>query len=137
MSERKCKLCRKVLPIDAFGRWSAGVGRSGLRHQCRPCFNARIRASNNKYQRASYHRNRAILDEHLASHPCVDCGEADPIVLEFDHREPSEKWKAVSCMMTHAVDAVLSEIAKCDIRCCNCHRRRTVRERHHLSRRAS
>jgi hypothetical protein len=64
--------------------------------------------------------------EYLLSHPCVDCGESDPLVLEFDHR--SGKRAAISDLMrNHASWQVISaEIAKCDVRCANCHKRRTA-----------
>lgn len=67
--------------------------------------------------------------KYLLTHPCVDCGEADPIVLEFDHL--GKKTSAIADMMRlHARwDEILVEIAKCEVRCANCHRRRTARAR--------
>ncbi len=81
-------------------------------------------------------RSRAVLQEMIWSyketHPCIDCGEADPIVLEFDHRDPKQKLFLVSqaIVVTRNPQVILDEIGKCDIRCANCHRRRTVREKH-------
>src|ERR1019366_8580473 len=42
---------------------------------------------------------RAWISAFLAEHPCVDCGESDPEVLEFDHvgarkRQTSRPWFA-------------------------------------------
>ncbi|HUQ34490.1 MAG TPA: hypothetical protein VM095_20380 [Pyrinomonadaceae bacterium] len=67
--------------------------------------------------------------EYLEGHPCVDCGESDPIVLEFDHVRGKKSY-AVSSLGWRLVswDSVMKEIAKCDVRCANCHRRRTAEQ---------
>ncbi|WP_412061844.1 hypothetical protein [Rubrivirga sp. IMCC45206] len=74
-------------------------------------------------------RNAQHLWRYLLSHPCVDCGEADPIVLEFDHVR-GEKVGALSNMATRqfSVAKLNAEIAKCEVRCANCHKRKTARE---------
>ncbi len=81
--------------------------------------------------------NRDFVLDYLSTHPCVDCGEADPVVLEFDHRDPSLKSFAISASKnsTKSLDRIREEIAKCDVRCANCHRRRTHMEQHWRSRR--
>lgn len=69
-------------------------------------------------------RNHRWLLEYLRANPCCDCGESDPVVLEFDHRR--DKRAAVSKLAPWCSLAVLvTEVAKCDVRCANCHRRRT------------
>lgn len=68
----------------------------------------------------------AILANYLAAHSCVDCGESDIVVLEFDHR--GGKVKAVSRFKGYKIETLMAEIAKCDVVCCNCHRRRTARQ---------
>jgi hypothetical protein len=68
----------------------------------------------------------AYLIEFFRTRPCVDCGESDPLVLEFDHR--SDKIFNISKgIRDHSWASVLDEIAKCDVVCANCHRRRTAR----------
>lgn len=73
-------------------------------------------------------RLRAIA--YLQAHPCVDCGESDPIVLEFDHRIPEQKLDCISNLVSRGVAyATLdAEMDKCDVRCANCHKRRTARQ---------
>lgn len=73
---------------------------------------------------------RAHLFELLSTKACIDCGEKDPIVLEFDHRNSKEKFKIVGKMLSghYSWKSVLEEIGKCDIRCANCHRKKTYRE---------
>lgn len=69
--------------------------------------------------------NRGKIIEYLSTHPCVDCGESDPRVLEFDHVN-GKKQKDIAVMIyDYPWYKVEAEIAKCEIRCANCHRRRT------------
>ncbi len=77
-----------------------------------------------------YHaENLRRLVEYLLLHPCVDCGEPDPIVLEFDHRDRSTKGTTVANIMRYSAwSQVEAEIRKCDVRCANRHRRRTARQ---------
>ena len=79
-----------------------------------------------RYAKEQKERLRIRVWDYLSVHPCVDCGESDPVVLDFDHRDPKEKYKTISQIKTyrlgiHILDA---EIKKCDVRCANCHRRR-------------
>ena len=76
-----------------------------------------------------YANNRANLLEYLKTHHCVDCGEEDPIVLEFDHRNPDTKKAKVSNILgSWNWDTIMTEIEKCEVRCANCHRRRTAKQ---------
>lgn len=80
---------------------------------------------------------REYVDKYLMAHPCVDCGENDPIVLDFDHRDPALKFKKISDLVSEirSWESLITEISKCDVRCANCHRRKTYRDKDHLVRR--
>ena len=70
---------------------------------------------------------RAHMFEYLSTKACIDCGEKDPVVLEFDHRDQKTKFKKIASMLSghYSWESVEKEIAKCEIRCANCHRRKT------------
>jgi hypothetical protein len=59
--------------------------------------------------------------------PCMDCGILYPFyVMDFDHRDPSDKSSNVSKLVkTGTLQELIDEIAKCDVVCSNCHRERT------------
>lgn len=73
-------------------------------------------------------RNREKLNELLRESHCTDCGINDLAVLEFDHRDPETKSHDISSLArgVGSWKVVQDEIAKCDIVCANCHRRRTA-----------
>lgn len=71
--------------------------------------------------------NLEFLRNHFRAHPCVDCGETDLAVLEFDHVR-GQKTTEVSKLLTSSLARVKAEVALCDVRCANCHRRKTARE---------
>lgn len=73
--------------------------------------------------------HRLLILDFFRSHPCVDCGEGDPVVLDFDHVRGT-KSANISCLLGKSSSrAILAEIEKCDVRCANCHRRKTAKER--------
>ncbi len=72
-------------------------------------------------------RNKLLRMAYLLAHPCVDCHESDPLVLEFDHY--GKKRAAIATMIKQVTwTAVEKEIAVCEVRCANCHRRKTLRD---------
>ena len=76
-------------------------------------------------------RAQAKLLKQLRDVPCTDCGARFPwYVMQFDHRDSSDKRYTVTRMIGRAGRAkILEEAAKCDIVCANCHRERTYRRR--------
>ena len=88
------------------------------------------RAKSKGRRQRAIERNRELLHLYLRDHPCVDCEERDPVVLEFDHVR-GEKNHTITRMFRYAYawQTIRTELEKCDVRCANCHRRKTARER--------
>lgn len=131
---KKCSVCKEEKEFEEFNK--ASGKKSGLNSACRVCSRKRLRVdyqrhkevrkADTKVRRA---RARKVAQTHvlnyLTSHPCVDCGEDDLVVLEFDHLGDKEKNVSEMLANGYGVDAIQKEIDKCEVRCCNCHRRRT------------
>jgi transposase-like protein len=125
---RRCGRCGHHLPAECFNRLGAG-----RQWWCRSCFALYFRARGDLHRRQSYAAKLAraqalreyILD-HLRRTPCVECGERDPVVLEFDHI--GEKVASISRLLSDAAPrrVIDAEIARCEVVCANCHRRRTA-----------
>lgn len=114
----------------------------GLQNVCRECNRRRARryySENREHHlkvvvaRTAEARRRALraVGDHLATHPCVDCGEADLRVLDFDHRPGSGKTADVMRLAQngYSLARIATEIEKCDVRCRNCHARVTSQRR--------
>lgn len=72
-------------------------------------------------------RNKKLLLELLKTKTCVDCGESDPVVLDFDH--VGKKKANIAVMMVHCSwPSILKEMSQCEIRCANCHRKKTAKQ---------
>jgi hypothetical protein len=101
----------------AYSRWHY--------RQNKPAYKARARLKTT----AMRDEARAFVLAYLREHPCIDCGESDPIVLELDHRPGDKKCFEIGNVISrgYSVATIEAEIKKCDVRCANCHRRITYR----------
>src|SRR5256712_12405438 len=132
---RACTKCGELKPLDAFP--PVRRGEPELQTWCRDCFaeaNARNYQKNHDREKARLLRQVAVrraevrqkIIEYLRDHPCVDCGETDIVVLEFDH--VGEKIANISTYANagRTWERALAVIQKCEVRCSNCHRRKTL-----------
>lgn len=136
---KKCSKCKKEKPIEEFNFKTKSTG--FRQYQCKVCTRLYIKNHYNRnkgyYLRKAKKRNAKIklkiyeyLCEYLVKHPCIDCGESDLAVLEFDHKGEIPKFKAVSHMIRNQakLEKIIEEINKCEVRCANCHRRKTAKQ---------
>lgn len=128
---RKCRICKKR--NQRFHKSSGWL--SGYNSSCNKC-REKWRAKHPKY-RAEVARNRdrskararKFVYDYLCSHPCVDCGETDVLVLTLDHVR-GRKYMHVSRMIINGcgVAKIAKELAKCQSRCASCHFRKTAKQ---------
>ena len=129
---KHCSLCREWKPFDHFY-----TKKHGTRPQsrCKACTRTELRAYDDAHperqrlrdeQRRK--RRRYFVIEYLNTHPCVDCGEKDQKVLDFDHLiERGPKLFNIGEVSSNIrMESLVAEIAKCEVRCANCHRRKTA-----------
>lgn len=137
MNETKvCGACSRELDTRFFARNVAKP--DGLQTRCREC----VKEYNAEYYKQTKHVHnpkraarrleirsilRRQLIQYLKTHPCVDCGESDIVVLDFDHLR--DKTSDISSLLRSgaAWSTIEKEIDKCDVVCANDHRRRTAK----------
>lgn len=134
-----CTLCKIDKPISEY-RMSI-YSSDGHTSQCKQCLKSEATKTkrHRNPDRKKYLYNRRITNiqdckkyiiDYLLEHPCVDCGEDNIVCLDFDHIDPATKDNNVSLLVRRGtcLARVVEEIKKCDIRCANCHRKRTARQ---------
>jgi hypothetical protein len=123
---KTCSRCQLQKPMADFNRSSRSP--DGHQGYCRDCQKAHYRANAVRHRRnvrrtalMRLKRFRALLYDAMKE-GCVDCGVTDLRVLEFDHVR-GDKLANVSKLIRYGSsrELVLAEIAKCDVRCKNCH----------------
>lgn len=137
VEQRMCRVCGRRLPLTEFTMRSSGEGRH--HYICLACqrvfsrlwYQRQVgRPVRVQRPRGSARRSTLVARvlEYLRDHSCVDCGERDPLVLDFDHRR--DKTTEISTLVRKGAswERIETEIRKCEVRCANCHRRRTVTE---------
>lgn len=132
---KKCTSCHEFKPYTGFNlRRSATDGRQD---RCRDCSKVWYSLNAVKHKKRVRIRNNRVIAEHrgkirdyLRTHPCVDCGETDVVVLEFDHVR-GKKLADVSRLVSNGSSWTLieKETSKCDVRCANDHKRVTLARR--------
>lgn len=131
---RVCTACQQAKDESDFYWQNIKMGKRATK--CIPCTKIVRKASwasgseREKNYAAKARRVQAAQDflwSVLSLSSCVDCGEDDPLTLEFDHVSGVKK-NDVSNMVSqnYGVDAIRSELEKCEIVCANCHRVRTA-----------
>ena len=132
---KRCFTCQTTKPASAFNVKKRA--KDGLQSDCKECSNRRARGYYEANPGAYLERNRETRRQNrenyyawLAQRACIDCGETDPIVLDCDHVRGA-KLDNVTTMVAdgRAWKLIEEELAKCDVRCSNCHRKKTARER--------
>jgi hypothetical protein len=133
-----CFKCKVEKSLDSFAKLSKNKV-TGRQSYCKVCSNDNRKEVYNSNLEREYSRKRTLrlkyakenmgkIFSYLREKGCKDCGERDPIVLEFDHIA-NKKFTISNKVMGAAWDTLFEEIQKCDVRCANCHRRKTAKER--------
>ncbi len=135
--KKVCSRCRKEKELSEFTKKSSN--KSGYNASCRECtrlFSKKHYKDNKEYYlKKARKRNeeftpvlmRLVLD-HFKENPCIDCGESDWRLLEFDHI--GDKKHNISEMIRagYSPETLKKEIDKCEVRCVKCHRIKTIEQ---------
>ena len=113
---------------------------NGTRHRiaCRKCMTLRQMKWNKKFNKTTggkvvykrrqneWKRKRKQSLANLLGGRCIDCGwSIHPSGLEFDHVRGQKLFSVGANGISHTWEECLTEVAKCELRCANCHAIRT------------
>ena len=115
-STKKCSKCGQYKNVAEFGWINKKKGYKAP--ECREC--------KKRIMTAFYDKRKAPFFEYLKMHSCVDCGFSDYRALEFDHVRGEKEYNVSQMWSLPGTDKQRQalfdvEVAKCDIRCRNCH----------------
>ena len=126
-------MCKRTKAVDEFAwRRKSANERDSYCRTCRAMYKQHHYAANTARYKANaelYTWKEALLRtawlfDFFKNNPCADCGETDPLVLEFDHLG-NKSFDIGRATRAKSWTAFLAEIEKCEVVCANCHRIRT------------
>jgi len=124
-----CIKCGKEKSIDDFydrHKTNSVAGRK--KSVCKICQIETTVASNKTRRKQHYDR----IVEIKLRRGCIDCGfNSHAAALHFDHKHRAEKRFIIAQSLLYSWKTILKEIAKCDIRCANCHAIKTFQAGEH------
>jgi hypothetical protein len=122
-----CRICKCEKNITEFPLRN----KISRRHNCKKCHNKiyNNRSRDKGYTKEYRNKTKFFVYEYLTKHPCVDCGESNPVCLEFDHIKYVKKSNiSVMIINRSSIKQLEKEIEKCEVRCANCHRKKTAKD---------
>ena len=122
-----CSPCKQDKPLTEFAKHANR--KDGFQSVCKGCQSrygkARYQDTKEAFKERNKKlriRNQVVVSEYLKGKKCADCPITNPVVLTFDHVRGKKLW-TISDMVKHSwgLKTIFEEIAKCEIRCFNCH----------------
>ena len=138
MKLKRCSHCNNELSLDKFG-WNNKL-RNKKHSWCKECHKIYskkhyqdnicryypMKVARKKQRRIEV---RLFLFNYFKTHPCIECNETNPILLDFDHVDPKTKIHTISHWTKYGtLSKIKLEIPKCVVRCVRCHRLRTAKQ---------
>ena len=134
---KQCATCKEFKQEDEF---NFKVKPLGIRQPwCRDCQHDHHRTWYINHQEQEKQRTqrrrvkvregaREYVYQYLLTHPCVRCGESDPVVLEFDHIRGKSANVGTLIHTGVSLERIKVEISLCQVLCSNCHRKKTAED---------
>ena len=133
-----CIQCNTDKPENSFS-WKNKSNGKKHRH-CKDCHNKKYRDEryglSPEYRKASIKRSKKrkkkiakFIYRVLRCSKCIDCGNNNPVVLEFDHVRGEKLFNiSEAAYRGFGLSKIKEEMRKCDIRCANCHKVKTAKD---------
>lgn len=127
-----CSHCNEEKSFDEYHKDCTST--DGFCRKCKKC--------TREYRQNYYHENRNkeislariytdnrrknirnFFKDYLVGCECIDCGETNRNLLEFDHVRGDKLFTISEAKRgAYTDEKIMDEVKKCEIRCCNCHR---------------
>ena len=142
IDKKVCCICKKELPITEY--YKNKSSKDGLQYFCKACsrINTKKYQTDNPDKIKAYNRkhwwkyrdekikgervrmdNRQVFLDSLKT-PCVKCGESRVWVIQFHHKDNSNKLFSIgdSKRYHRSKQSIIEESKKCVCLCANCHK---------------
>lgn len=127
IDKRICKKCGRELPIEMYEleHTKNGDFRRGVCKECRAKGKKAWRKNNPElyHAQAIRHQNKQTELLYSLKKPCIICGEAEPVCIDFHHINPEDKEFTIGKCRGRGKEWLIKEISKCVCLCSNCHRK--------------
>ena len=113
METKVCSICGLEKPLSEYhkvGYKSDGTQR--FRNCCKVCANKR--------EAERYREKKDFINS--KKNKCYKCGDTRQYVLEFHHKDPSQKEFNIGQLKIKDYKRLENEIDKCIVLCANCHK---------------